>query len=674
MGHGSVPPPSMKTEDYRRLRALAGIMVFLVTLLNYLPSLRNGFTNWDDNTYVYANMHIQRPLWDVFGWAFAKFYAGNWHPLTWISHAIDYGVWGLNPVGHHLTSNVIHALNAMLVTFVCFRLLDCAAERQVPGNGAGPFAGERDIVIAGAFTGLLFGIHPIHVESVAWVSERKDLLCGMFFCLSLLAYLRYADAEKYGRPAPGNYLLSLVLFACALLSKPMAVTLPVVMLIADWYPLGKIRSLKTFASTVTEKLPFIALSTISAVVTFLAEDIGGHVVPLKVADVPARLLVAAQALFSYLLKMVLPMGLVPFYPYPGDVSMLSVRQMTAVLAIFVITGCVIVFRTRKLWLAIWAYYIVTLLPVLGIVRVGMQSMADRYAYLPSIGPFFVLGLAVARGYGGADGLKRRMPGRSFMAAAVAGCVLLFLSVMTVKQISVWRNSITLWDYVIEREPSVAFAYNNRGVARMDEGANGIALRDFNTAIALKPGYAPAYYNRGLAHDNEGTYGEAIRDFTKAISLKPGYSEAFNDRGRTYERQGMHDKAIRDFTKAISLKPDYSEAFNNRGISFGKEGALENAQRDFARAIALNPNYFEAVCNLGFALMLDGKYEKAAEAYTGAIALEPKSAAAYVSRARVRLKSGRNPLQSVFQRVHCNASLQGLPSGLICFFFSDVSSF
>lgn len=643
MHYGPIQLSPSQAEDRPRLRMLAGIAVFLATLVTYLPSLLNGFTNWDDDIYIYANAHIQRPLGSVFRWAFTKFYAGNWHPLTWISHAIDYELWGLNPIGHHLTSNVIHSLNAMLVTFVCFRLIDCAASRQVDGTGVVTAVSERDIVIAGTVTGLLFGIHPLHVESVAWVAERKDLLCAMFFCLSLLAYLGYADARRHRSGRTSRfYMLSLLLFACALMSKPMAVSLPVVLLIVDWYPLGRIRSLRTLVSAVAEKAPFIVMSMVSSVVTILAEGVGRHIVPLGSNPVAVRLLVAADALFSYLRKMVLPVDLVPFYPYPRDVSLLSLKHLSSVIVVVGLTACLFFFRRRKLWLSVWAYYLVTLLPVLGIVRVGMQSMADRYAYLPSIGPFLVLGLAAARGCSGLGGLKYRISGgRSFVAGAAAACILIFLSILTVVQIRVWKNSITLWDYVIGREPyAVAFVFNNRGVARMNKGANGLALHDFDTAISLKSDYAPAYYNRGLVYNSEGMYGEAIRDFTKAIALKPDYFEAFDDRGLAYESQGLHDEAIRDFTKAIALKPDYFEAFNDRGISLGKKGKLARAQEDFARAIALKPDYFDAVCNLGFALMLEGKYTRAAEAYSEAIALKPKNAAVYVNRAHARLKSGR----------------------------------
>jgi hypothetical protein len=493
-------PHSLTLDGRRNNRALSGVMVFLLTLVVYLPTLQNGFTNWDDDIYVYANPYIQRPLRDVVRWAFATFYAGNWHPLTWISHAIDYRLWGLNPMGHHLTNNIVHASNAMLVMFICFRILDYAAARNAGGADSGTVITERDIVIAGVFAGLLFGVHPLHVESVAWISERKDLLCGMFFCLSLLAYLDYAGdkerVDRFGGCFRRNYLLSLGFFVCALLSKPMAVTLPVVLLILDWYPLERIRSSHTLASAVGEKIPFIALSAASSVMTVIAENTGRHIVSLDVTPLSVRIPVAFGALLSYLEKMILPMNLNPFYPYPQDVSPLSVKYLLPVVAVSAITVSAILLRGRRLWPAVWAYYLITLLPVLGIVRVGMQAMADRYTYLPSIGPFFVLGLAAAHlcRKGGAPG--QRIPGRPRLGVIAAVFVLTVFSALTIIQIGVWRNSVTLWDYVIEREPRpVAFAYNNRGVARNGEGVYDLALHDFNMAVAVKPRYPMAYYNQ-----------------------------------------------------------------------------------------------------------------------------------------------------------------------------------
>ena len=295
-------------------------MVSLVTLVVFLPALGNDFVNWDDYQYVYENSHIQSSLRNVPEWAFSSFYAGNWHPLTWLSHALDYTIWGLKPFGHHLTNNVLHALNAMLVVFLCMRLLESYRSRKIADGLAVPSIDKRGILIAGATTGLLFGVHPVHVESVAWVSERKDILCALFFCLSIFSYIGYADGAGNRRmlvlrPFNKHYLFSLLFFICALLSKPMAVTLPVVLIILDWYPFQRIQSLRTFGTVVMEKVPFFVLSIASSVITVLAESRGDHIVPFEASSFPARLMISFDAIFSYLRKMLLPLGLNPFYPY-----------------------------------------------------------------------------------------------------------------------------------------------------------------------------------------------------------------------------------------------------------------------------------------------------------------------------------------------------------------------
>lgn len=394
-------------------RTLAALLVFFITLLVYLPSLGNEFVNWDDNQYVYENRNIQVSPGHVFEWSFTTFYAANWHPLTWISHALDYSMWGLNPRGHHLSSIVLHSINAVLVVYLCIGLFESYRRKKVAEGFSGPFFDEKGVLIAAATTGILFGIHPVHVESVAWVSERKDILSALFFCLSILSYIRYVDeTENVGeagrRPLLRTYFFSLVFFVCALLSKPMAVTLPVVLILLDWFPFQRIQSLRTLWKAVLEKVPFIAMGIASSVITVLAQIKGRSLVPFESSSVPARIMVAADAIFSYLTKMILPLDLSPFYPYPKVVSFFSAKYFFPLLVVTIITiACVNFFlRGRKVWLAVWGYYLITLLPVLGIIRVGLQSMADRYTYLPSLGPFLVLGLAAARGYEKLDVLKK----------------------------------------------------------------------------------------------------------------------------------------------------------------------------------------------------------------------------------------------------------------------------
>ena len=588
-------------------------MVSFITLMVFLPALQNEFINWDDDYYVYANQYIQSPLRNVTKWAFFHFYIDNWHPLTWISHAIDYTVWGLNPLGHHLTNNLLHALNTFLVVFLSVGLIGYDRRRETTEGLSGPFFDEKEILIAGAATGLLFGIHPLHVESVAWISERKDVLSALFFCLSILSYIRYASCmENRGRAVTEffnrYYFLTFLFFICALLSKPMVVTLPAVLLILDWYPFQRIHSLRTFGTALKEKIPFLVLSSAVSLVTILAQS--GAIKPLEAASFPTRMIMSSKAIVSYLGKMVLPLGLVPFYPYPAHVSLLSLKYLLPVLAVIVITlTCIILLvRSRKVWLAVWGYFIVTLLPVLGLIQVGNQSMADRYTYLPGLGPFLVLGLAAALGYRKLDLLKQWGLRKEFIGGVLSILLVVSLSFLTAMQITVWKNSLSFWDYVID-----------------------------NTAEQLPF----AYCNRGIAYELAGKYDLAIKDLDAALVLQPKYPIALHSRGRVYFAKGMHARAIEDFTKAITLKPDYFEAFNSRGVTYGQYGLLAKATQDFDRAIALKPDYYEALSNRGFSLMLQGQYDKAVESYNSAIMLDGNRAAAYIRRAQVMLKMGKD---------------------------------
>jgi hypothetical protein len=493
---------------------LAGA-VALATLLVYLKSLQNDFVGWDDNFYVTANPYIRSFNFDFFRWAFFDFHSYNWHPLTWISHAVDYAVWGLDPAGHHLTGVLLHATNAFVVTLLATRLME-EAKKTAPEKETSPFLEERAILIAAGATGLLFGLHPLHVESVAWIAERKDLLSALFFLLSVLAYTRCS------RIFDKHYFLALGFFLLALLSKPMAVTLPFVLLILDWYPFRKIQSLKTFRKALVEKVPFLLLSLFSSIVTVLAQRSGSAIweeIPLG-----TRLLVAAKSLVAYLWKMPAPVNLLPFYPHPRNVSFFSFEYFSAAALVIGITAaCLVVSGRRKIWLSAWCYYAGTLVPVLGIVQVGGQSMADRYTYLPSIGPFLIVGLFAAWCFHKVDAIAGRGP-IVIVSAAAAILLLGSMSYLTYRQIGIWKNGIGLWTYVIEKEPErVLFAY----------------------------------YSRGHALSRTGRYHEAIGDYSKVIALNyKEYSQVFVDRGLTYMKIGQVGLALADFRKACALGDDF----------------------------------------------------------------------------------------------------------------------
>ena len=573
---------------------LAGL-VSLATFLVYLAALHNNFVDWDDDAYVFENPYILSLRLPFFRWAFLKFYSGNWHPLTWVSHAVDHALWGLNPLGHHLTNIVLHAINASLVVFLVIRLLEAWKERAVR-NGPPSFLNERTILIAAGTTGLLFGLHPIHVESVAWVSERKDLLCALFFLFSIITYAKYAqgadDERTQKRPVSRffnkQYLFAVGLFVLALLSKPMAVTLPVVLLLLDWHPFNRIRSFKTFRTVCVEKLPFVILSLFSSIVTILAQNAGGAIQSLRAVPLSARMPVAAESLVAYLGKMAVPFNLVPYYPYPKNVSLLSPESLLSIALIAGITAaCLVMAKKQKLWLLVWGYYVVTLIPVLGIIQVGAQSMADRYAYLPSLGPFFIIGLGAAWVWRAVATLKRRGLHIKVACGAAAFFVLVSLSLLTVKQIGIWKNSFTLWSYVIEKEPGrVPIAYTYRGAAFEKAGQFDKALEDYERAIALNPLDHAVYSNMGTLLGKLNLFSRSIEYFNKAIALAPDDADAYFNRGITYVAMDQFGLGLEDFNKAILLNPDDATAYLERGNLHLRMGKRDRAASDFQTACGL----------------------------------------------------------------------------------------
>jgi hypothetical protein len=518
----------MSTKNYSKYY-LAGA-VSLITFLLYLKSLQNDFVGWDDNLYVTANPYIRTLNIDLLRWAFLDFYSYNWHPLTWLSHALDYTIWGLGPLGHHLTNNIIHAVNTFLVVILVMKLFSTWKHNTSKYVEVTAFREHGGFIIGGC-TGLLFGLHPLHVESVAWIAERKDLLCALFFLLSVIFYSNYIEIIKNKSidkdSSPGlvykKYFLSLGCFILALLSKPMAVTLPIVLLIFDYYPFNRINSFKNFRRVSVEKFPFFLCSIGSSTLTYLAQKSGNAIwegVPFSV-----RVLVATKSIVAYVWNMLFPFDLFPFYPYPRGVSLLSFEYVgTLFIFIGVTYLCVFISKRQKLWLAAWSYYIVTLIPVLGLIQVGGQFMADRYTYLPSLGPFFIIGLLFAWLFHKLIALQRNKITSITLASVICFLIVVSMSYMTYMQIGIWKNGIDLWTYVIKKEP------------------NKILF---------------AYYNRGGAFAKEGKYYEAIDDYSKVISLNyQEYSTVYVDRGLVYLRIGKIEPAIADFRKACGLGNDF----------------------------------------------------------------------------------------------------------------------
>jgi len=553
---------SEKTIGLKGEVLLAGA-VFILALLFFIPVLGNGFVNWDDPLYVYENLHIRHL--DI-RWIFTAVVASNYHPLTLLSHTLDYALFGLNPMGHHLTSLILHALNSALVFLLAKRLFN-----KDSGRGG---------TLLPLTAALLFAVHPIHVESVAWVSERKDVLSAFFFLFSLLAYLRYTekghDKKFYG--------LTLLAFILALLAKPMAVTLPVVLLILDYYPLR--RDDNGWGRLIIEKIPFFALSLASAIVTLWAQRVGHGLRGLETHSLFTRIYIAARAVTFYIQKIILPIKLSPYYPLPFNTGLVSSGFIISLVFLILITLLCILALKRQRWpAALWAFYLVTLLPVSGLVTVGGQATADRYAYIPTMGFFILAGAIISRaavwGKGETAGRKKSAAG------ALTIVILVVFAVQSVRQEAIWRNSITLMSRAIELYPERAvIPYNNRGLAYDRRGNLQLALSDYKSAIAISPEFTDAYINRGIVYGESSLFTLAIKDFSRAIEIDPGNAKAYMNRGAARLGADDYAGALTDLKRGTVLDPGDARGLFNLGLAYLNAGERERGFKNMRKAADL----------------------------------------------------------------------------------------
>ena len=620
---------------------LLALLLALMTIATYWPATHHDFVNYDDNIYVTSNVHVQNGLTvESIKWAFLNPVSANWHPVTMLSHMLDCQLFGLEPWGHHLTSLLLHALNTVLV----FLLL-----RSMTG------ALWRSVLVAA-----LFGVHPLHVESVAWVAERKDVLSAFFGLLALWTYARYVQkSEARGqksdlrplssvlRPlASGFYWLSLFFFTLGLMSKAMLVTLPFVMLLLDYWPLERFAiydlrftNFRSFLSHVTshtslflEKIPFFALAAAASVVTFVVQKQGGTVITVENLPLGAR---AANALISccrYLGKMFWPADLAVYYPHPGYWP-----QAEVLLAgVFLCGTSALIFFGRRRYpflLVGWLWFIGALVPVIGLVQVGGQSMADRYTYIPSLG---VLILVIWGAYELARHWRYHV-----IALAVAGLAAIVLCIaMTRQQLGYWQDSETLFRHALKVTENNPLAHKTLGDALFDEGQTREAVSQYQEAIRLKPDDTLVHNNLGSALFKKGQTDEAISQYQEVIRLKPDYAEAHYNLGIALLKKGQTDEAINQYREAIRLKPGYAEARYNLGITLLKTGHTDEAISQFQETIRLKPNDADAYNNLGNALLNHGQTGAAISQFQEVIRLKPGDAVAHYNLGNALFNQGQ----------------------------------
>ncbi len=551
------------------------LLVGLITLLVYLPALDNGFVTWDDDVYLYNNDHIRHLNGEFFRWAFTGYLASNWHPLTWISHALDYAIWGLNPFGHHLTNILLHSLNTLLVTHLTYQLL-----RSFSTTGKGTFLNQINLPIIALITGLLFGLHPLHVETVAWIAERKDLLCAFFYLLSLLFYLRIChsshnldSAGKIYRNT--DYLACFALFSLALMSKPMAVSLPCVLILIDWLH-GDGRNRRDWRLMLTAKIPFVVLALASAMVTISAQKSGGAISTLTAAPFIDRLWVASHALVAYLQKMVWPVDLQPFYIYPKSVQWLSLQYLGSALLVVVISITALwnISRYRN-WAVAWGYYVITLIPVLGIVKVGGQAMADRYTYLPSIAPFILLSIALVWTVQRLSWRKLPLAVTYVPLGIVIISLVIAMSLLTQKQIRIWESGETLWKYQIQHDDQIPLAYRQLGIALFERAEYAEAAQIMSKALRLTPLDGELLSNMAICHLELGDLDKAMQMVRNALNINGKNLFALNTLGEIHLAKQQYAEANNAFFKAMQMEPEKPLRLFNLAVSFDK---LEDTQQ------------------------------------------------------------------------------------------------
>jgi len=575
----------------------------------------HDFVNYDDNDYVYGNPVITQGLtWNGTVWAFTHRHAGNWHPLTTLSHMLDCQIYGLHPAGHHLTNVLLHTVTVIL----WFLLL---------GNLTGAFWRS-------AFVAAVFAIHPLRVESVAWVAERKDVLSGLFFVLTLWAYARYVQCFQVKNPKSKVwYGLALGWFALGLMSKPMLVTLPFILLLLDYWPLNRIENrglgIADGRRLVGEKLPFFLLAAVDCGVTFFAQNKAAW--SFQSIDFPSRMGNALISYAVYLGQMVLPVNLALLYPHPGNHLFMG-KVVLALLVLILISAGVLIGRRRQPWLLVgWLWYLGMLVPVIGLVQVGTQARADRYTYLPQMGLYLLLTWSVAA-------ISSKWPWRRAVLGTAAAVILAGLMMVAHVQTRYWKNSITLWTHTLNCTSGNYTAYNNLGIALADQGKPAEAMRCYRQAIQLKPDYADAQRNLGAMLILQGNVDEAIQHLDRALQLKPDFAEAHNDLGVILAQKGKPDEAVQHFAQALQLNPDYAPSHRNLGSMLMLQGRLDEAVQHLNRALQLKPDFAEADNDLGAALAAQGKLDDARSHFQQALNLaqaQNNTALAEIIRSRLK---------------------------------------
>jgi protein O-mannosyl-transferase len=638
------------TELSRRRDLLIYLGLTMAILVVYWPVSHFKFINYDDNAWITENPYVRGGLTlRGVGWAFTNFTYDHWMPLTWLVRMLECQLFGLNSGAHHLVNVLLHIANTLLL----FSLLNSMT--RAPWRSG--------------FVAALFALHPLHVESVAWVTELKDMLSTCLWMTTICAYVSYVRRLNiHSFSSRVFYGLALTSFALGLMAKPMVVTLPFVLLLLDYWPLGRTRWVKLpisevkqrpLSQLVKEKLPFLALTVVSSVVTFRAQRVAGAIVSVADVSIGDRLANAVVSYSSYIGKAFWPSRTALFYPY--QTWPLSTVISAAVVLIGISSAVVWLAKRHPHFIVGWLWYLGVLAPVIGFVQVGNQAMADRYTYLPSIGLFIMVAWSIPKSL-----LSQRVV--KSIASTTAVALLSLCAALCWRQVGYWRNSETLFRHSLEVTKANWLAHNNLGKALLDNGRVQESIGHFEQAVAIKPDYAVAHDNLGSALAQEGRLQEAAEQFDLALRIQPSLADAHYNMGRallqmnrlpeaiTHYKQaaqlnpydvdaqfelgnalmalGNVQEAIKRWEKVVRLKPDHVEARNNLGAVLAQTGKFPEAAEEFNQVLRITPDDVEVRCNLGNVLLASGKLREAINQYDQVLRVNPDNPAALNSLARL----------------------------------------
>ncbi|MHC4573731.1 MAG: tetratricopeptide repeat protein [Planctomycetota bacterium] len=626
--------------SHDKLRVFLIYMVLaLATFAAYEPVRNNDFVSYDDHSYVAKNPHVTAGITPrSVSWAFTGSHFHMWHPITSLSHMLDCQLFGLNPFWHHLTSLLLHIANSLILFSVLKR--------------------TTGVVWPGAFVAAVFALHPLQVESVAWAAERKNVLSGFFWMLTIAAYIRYAR-----HPRTVTYLLVILVFSLALMAKPVTVTLPFVLLLLDYWPLRRFRygsqsipngltdskPAKTgyqkspLSYAIREKIPFFVLSAALSIITFFVVRAGGAVATTDRLPLNYRLANAPLSYVRYIGKMIYPTRLAVFYPHPAGRLPLWLPMVCLLILAAVSVGIIYAGRRRPYLATGWLWYLGTLVPVIGLVQAGGQAMADRYAYLPLIGIFIMIA------WGAAELFGRARYGRIFLAIAVPP-LLTILLICTRLQVRYWKNDNTLFKHALEVTQNNPIALNSYGCVLFENNQLDEAVACFQDALRIDPQFSRARSNLGKVFFKQGKFEKTIASFDKVLRLKQNSPDAYYYMGLAYAQLGKPNQAISSYYEALRLEPDHKEAHYRLGLAMTREGKYNRAIDHFNQALRSKPDWFEVHDKIGLAYLQLRNYEQLISHWTRAAELKPEAAEVHNNLAWVLATNKdtrvRDPLRAV----------------------------